>query len=231
MREFVEKKELTIIPDMFEFEWFSWIDNLKDWCISRQLWWGHRVPAYLVTIKEKGITPDISDEKNWVAAHTYEDALEKASKKYGVDKSKIELRQDEDVLDTWFSSALYPFSPFGWPDVENNKDLEAFYPGHLLETGHDILFFWVARMVMMGHLLLGKLPFKTVFLHNLVRDKDGEKMSKSKGNVIDPLDVIHGATLDSLVERVKQGNLGKDELNYHIKRRKEVRVLFNHFIA
>lgn len=198
-----QKKDLNIIPDMFEKEWLQWTEGLKDWCISRQLWWGHRIPAYLVTIEELGIKPEMTDEKNWVAARNEEEAIEKAAKKYGVDKSKVKVSQDEDVLDTWFSSALFPFSTLGWPKNEGNDDLASFYPGHLLETGHDILFFWVARMVMMGYLLTDKLPFDTVFLHNIVRDKDGEKMSKSKGNVIDPIDVIDGTTVENLVDRVK----------------------------
>ena len=218
MLEVVKNKELLIKPDIYEVDWFKWIDNLKDWCISRQLWWGHRCPVYLVNIKELGITPDMNDEKHWVAAHTPEEALEKASKKYNVDKSKIELSQDEDVLDTWFSSGLFPFSVFGWPD--DNPDLQAFYPGHLLETGHDILFFWVARMVMQSLILNDKLPFTEVYLHNVVRDKDGEKMSKSKGNVIDPLDISEGASLEELIERLTSSNLPKSEVAKHVERRK-----------
>ena len=219
MLEVVRNKELTILPSMFETDWFKWIENIKDWCISRQLWWGHRAPVYLVTIQELGITPNDTDEKHWVAANSKEEALEKAAQKYGVDKSKIELRQDEDVLDTWFSSALFPFSSFGWPD--NTDDLKAFYPGHLLETGHDILFFWVAKMVLMSLILNEKLPFSEVYLHNIVRDKEGEKMSKSKGNVVDPLDIIEGTTLENLLDRLYQSTLPKSEIDKNVEKRKQ----------
>jgi valyl-tRNA synthetase len=122
----------------------------------------------------------------------------------------VQLEQDEDVLDTWYSSGLFPFSTMGWPD--NSKDLKAFFPGDLLETGHDILFFWVARMVMMSLELTDKLPFKTVFLHPMVRDEDGSKMSKSKGNVIDPLEVMDSCTLDVLLQKLYDSNLPESEI-------------------
>lgn len=219
MLEVVRNKELVIVPNNYEVDWFKWIENIKDWCISRQLWWGHRCPVYLVTIKELGITPTDNDETHWVAARSEQEAKEKAAKKYGVDPSKIELKQDDDVLDTWFSSGLFPFSSFGWPD--DNPELKAFYPGHLLETGHDILFFWVAKMVLMSLVLNEKLPFKEVYLHNIVRDKDGEKMSKSKGNVIDPIDIIEGADLENLLDRLKQSTIAKEDMAYHLERRKK----------
>lgn len=129
----------------------------------------------------------------------------------GVEESAISLKQDEDVLDTWFSSALFPFSPFGWPD-QSSPALKTFYPNSMLETGHDILFFWVARMVMMGFLLTDQLPFKDVFLHPIVRDAQGMKMSKSLGNVIDPLEVIQGCQLQQLLDKIQQGNLDPKEM-------------------
>jgi len=127
----------------------------------------------------------------------------------------VTLIQDEDVLDTWFSSGLFPFATLGWPD--QSDDLKAFYPGDLLETGHDIIFFWVARMVMMSLCLNDKLPFKTVFLHALVKDKEGKKMSKSMGNVIDPLEVVDGCTLNTLLDKIKSSNLHPSELQRSIK--------------
>lgn len=160
----------------------------------------------------------------WVAAKTHEEALEKASKKFNIPVENIILEQDEDVLDTWFSSALLPFSVYGWPDMDS-KDLKAFYPGHLLETGSDILFFWVARMCMMGIFMMEKPPFKNVYLHQIVRDEDGEKMSKSKGNVIDPLDVIDGATLDKILEVIQQSALNEKEVKEAIEKKKKVNPL------
>ena len=132
--------------------------NIRHWCISRQLWWGHRIPAFLVKIKDQPL-PDSSDPENWVVARTEEEALKKAVDLKGVSAENITLEQDPDVLDTWFSSGLFPFSTMGWPN-EESPDLKAFFPGSLLETGHDILFFWVARMVMMSQTLTDKLPFK-----------------------------------------------------------------------
>lgn len=143
-------------------------------------------------------------------ARSEEEALSKAAARFNVEASKIVLQQDEDVLDTWFSSGLFPFSVFGWPD--NTADMQAFYPTSLLETGHDILFFWVARMVFFGQKLLGKLPFKEVYLHPMVRDAHGRKMSKSLGNVIDPMDVINGITLEGLHEQLIGSNLDPREI-------------------
>uniref|UniRef100_A0A8C6V2Q8 Valine--tRNA ligase n=1 Tax=Neogobius melanostomus TaxID=47308 RepID=A0A8C6V2Q8_9GOBI len=200
----VREGRLKIIPDHHIKTWFNWMDNIRDWCISRQLWWGHRIPAYFVTVNDPSVKPgEDMDGHYWVSGRTEEEAREKAAKRFSVTTDKISLRQDEDVLDTWFSSGIFPFSIFGWP----NEDLSVFYPGTLLETGHDILFFWVARMVMMGLKLTGKLPFEEVYLHAVVRDAHGRKMSKSLGNVIDPLDVITGITLESLHAQLTDSNL------------------------
>jgi len=191
----VRQGDLKIKPAFHEQTWFTWLNNIEDWCVSRQLWWGHRIPAYFATLKtEEGI--EMADEKyndRWIVARSIEEAMEKATVMLGTTAENINLEQDPDVLDTWFSSGLFPFSVFGWP--EKTPDLGAFYPTSLLETGLDILFFWVARMVMMGLQLTDQLPFHTVYLHAMVRDKYGRKMSKSLGNVIDPLEVINGCPL------------------------------------
>jgi valyl-tRNA synthetase len=158
-----------------------WMTNIKDWCISRQLWWGHRIPAWY------------DSQGNIHVARSEEEARAKAG--------GGPLTQDDDVLDTWFSSALWPFSTLGWP--AETRELKTFYPTSVMETGYDILFFWVARMMMMGLHFMKKVPFRTIFLHAMVVDENGDKMSKVKGNVIDPLDVIHGATLDKLVTKAK----------------------------
>jgi len=204
--EAVRKKELRIIPEQHERTWFDWLENIQDWCISRQLWWGHRIPAYLVTIPGVIDHPDFAKNDHYVCGRTEDEARENASKKFNVPKDQIQLAQDEDVLDTWFSSGLFPFSTMGWPN-NNTDDMKAFFPGHLLETGHDIIFFWVARMVMMSLELTDKLPFTTVFLHPMVKDENGAKMSKSKGNVIDPLEVMDGCDLDTLLKKLYESNL------------------------
>lgn len=202
----VRNGELKIVPESAKDTWYKWLDNIRDWCVSRQLWWGHRIPAYKATVA------DGDGKEVWVVGRSEREARERAAKQIGggVQPSSITLEQDEDVLDTWFSSGLFPFSVFGWPD--DTEDMKAFFPTSLLETGYDILFFWVARMVMMSLGLTGKLPFHTVCLHSMVRDKRGRKMSKSKGNVIDPLYVIDGTSLKTLTDKIIESNLPPDEI-------------------
>lgn len=203
----VKDGRITIFPKTSENEFFRWLENIQDWCISRQLWWGHRCPAYFVKL-ENGVEQDRGDNKWWVAAKTLEEAQAKALKKFP--NEKFTLEQDEDVLDTWFSSGLWPFSTLGWPNA--TEDMKKYYPMSLLETGWDILFFWVARMIMLGMKLTGDIPFKEVFCHSLVRDAQGRKMSKSLGNVIDPLDVIAGIPLQGLHDKLRIGNLDPREI-------------------
>jgi valyl-tRNA synthetase len=209
--EDVKSGNLKIVPEFQKRTLFEFLENIRDWCVSRQLWWGHRCPAYLVKIQGVLETPSNGNNDHWVAARNEEEALEKASKKFNVDKSKITVTQDDDVLDTWFSSALLPFSVFGWPDT-SAEELKYLFPTDLLETGHDIIFFWVARMIFMSYFFLDTLPFHTVFLHPIVRDAQGRKMSKSLGNVIDPLEVIDGCSLNELLKKIEQGNLPKTEV-------------------
>ncbi|KAG0255443.1 AP-1 adaptor complex sigma subunit Aps1 [Actinomortierella ambigua] len=199
--------DLTIRPQTSEKDYYRWMENINDWCISRQIWWGHRVPAYFVRFADDE-EQDFADGQYWVSGRTLEAAEEAANKKFP--GKKFTLEQDPDVLDTWFSSGLWPFSILGWP--EKTADFEKFYPTTLLETGWDILFFWVARMVMLGIKMTGKVPFSEVFCHALIRDAQGRKMSKSLGNVIDPLDVIEGITLQSLHDKLRQGNLDPREI-------------------
>lgn len=204
----VEDKELVLIPERFDKIWNHFCGNLQDWCISRQLWWGHRIPAYICKVKG-GAEPNTCEGKDWVVGRNYKEAMANACKKYGKTEDQLEISQDEDVLDTWFSSGLFPFSVQGWPTP--SLDLDTLFPISVMETGHDILFFWVARMCQMSLLLTGKLPFKTVFLHSIVRDENGEKMSKSKGNIIDPLEVINGCTIESIIEKINQSTLPEKE--------------------
>ncbi len=177
----VEAGKTKFIPDLHTKTFMHWMTNIRDWCISRQLWWGHRIPAWY--------SPN---GKVYVAREVPHGGI--------CPETGQPLVQDEDILDTWFSSGLWPFSSLGWP--EKSRDLATFYPNHTLVTGPDIIFFWVARMMMMGLHFTGKLPFRAVYLHAIVTDENGDKMSKTKGNVIDPLDVINGATLEQLLERV-----------------------------
>ncbi|XP_024974667.1 valine--tRNA ligase, chloroplastic/mitochondrial 2 isoform X1 [Cynara cardunculus var. scolymus] len=196
--EAVRKGELTIMPERFEKIYNHWLSNIKDWCISRQLWWGHRIPVWYVVGKDS--------EEDYIVAKSTDEALKKAQQKYGKD---VEIYQDPDVLDTWFSSSLWPFSTLGWPDV-SAEDFRRFYPTSVLETGHDILFFWVARMVMMGIEFTGTVPFTNVYLHGLIRDSQGRKMSKTLGNVIDPLDTIKEFGTDALRFTLALGTAGQD---------------------
>jgi valyl-tRNA synthetase len=204
--EVVKSGELKIKPVTSEKVYMHWMNNIQDWCLSRQLWWGHQIPAYFVNIE--GGVGDRSDNDTWVTGRTEEEAQKKAEQKFP--GKKFTLERDEDVLDTWFSSGLWPFSTLGWP--EKTLDFEKLFPTSVLETGWDILFFWVARMVMLSLHLTGKVPFTEVYCHSLIRDSEGRKMSKSLGNVIDPVDIMDGITLEKLHDQLKMGNLDPKEL-------------------
>ena len=219
--EDVNSGNLKIVPEFHKQTLFGFLENIRDWCISRQLWWGHQCPIYLVTIKEILNNPDPSNNDHWIAAKSEEEAINKVKIKWNVkDELDISVKQDEDVLDTWFSAGLLPFSVFGWPNMDS-KELKEFFPTDLLETGHDIIFFWVSRMIFMSYFFMDQLPFHTVYLHPIIKDKEGRKMSKSIGNVIDPLQVINGAPLEELIDAIKSGNLSKNELERSIKEKQK----------
>ncbi|XP_028756346.1 valine--tRNA ligase, mitochondrial 1 [Neltuma alba] len=203
-----DNKKIEIIPKQYSADWKRWLENIRDWCISRQLWWGHQIPAWYVTLEDDILKEFGAYSDHWVVARSEEEAQEEASRKYN--GQKFHLSRDPDVLDTWFSSGLFPLSVLGWPD--DTEDLKAFYPTSVLETGHDILFFWVARMVMLGMKLGGDVPFRKVYLHPMIRDAHGRKMSKSLGNVVDPIEVINGISLEGLHKRLEEGNLDPKEL-------------------
>jgi valyl-tRNA synthetase len=224
--EAVEKQNVKIVPNKFEKVWFNWLQNNRDWCISRQLWWGHRLPIFYV----------VGNKSRWVAAKNQDEALQKARVQFGEDVLAVE--QDDDVLDTWFSSALWPFITLGWPgtsahDADGNlcneltADFKKYYPTAVLETGYDIIFFWVARMAMLGLELTDKSPFHTVYLHGLVRDKNHEKMSKTKGNVVDPLDTINEYGCDALRFALVSGLSPGQDVAFDVEKVKNSRNFAN----
>ena len=195
--EAVNDGRVKFVPDRFSKTYLHWLENIRDWCISRQLWWGHRIPAYYC-----------NDCGHIIVQKEEPTICEKCS------GSKFE--QDEDVLDTWFSSALWPFSTLGWP--EKTKELEYFYPTDVLVTGYDIIFFWVVRMVFSALEFMDDVPFKYVLIHGLVRDAEGRKMSKSLGNGIDPLEVIEEYGADALRFTLATGNSPGNDMRFHMER-------------
>ena len=190
----VKEGEIKFVPERFSKTYVSWLENIRDWCISRQIWWGHRIPAWYC-----------ADCGETIVSRTDVVSCSKCGSK--------SLQQDEDVLDTWFSSALWPFSTMGWPD--NTAELKQFYPTSVLVTGYDIIFFWVARMVVMGTKFMEQIPFKHVFIHGLIRDSQGRKMSKSLGNGIDPLDVIEKYGADTLRFTLIIGNTPGNDMRFY----------------
>ncbi|MGD8458292.1 MAG: valine--tRNA ligase [Anaerolineales bacterium] len=197
----VEDGRIKIVPEFFTKVYFNWMENIRDWCISRQLWWGHRIPVWY--------GPDGTQ----FCVRSEEEAYAQAKKKYGKD---VKLEQDPDVLDTWFSSGLWPFSILGWP--KETEDLKYFYPNSYMETGYDILFFWVSRMIMMGLEFTGDIPFHTVYLHGIIRDEIGRKMSKTTGNVIDPLNVMDEMGTDALRFTLLVGSSPGKDMNLSLEK-------------
>ena len=195
--EGVKNGEVRLLPKRMEKTYFNWTDNIRDWCISRQLWWGHRIPAYYCESCGEMTVAKSAPQACPKCGHT-------------------RLRQDEDTLDTWFSSALWPFSTLGWP--KETEDLEYFYPNDVLVTGYDIIFFWVIRMIFSGYAQMGKAPFHTVLFHGLVRDSQGRKMSKSLGNGIDPLEVIEKYGADALRLTLITGNAPGNDMRFYWER-------------
>ena len=194
----VKKGNIKFHPNNWIKTYFNWMDNIEDWCISRQIWWGHRIPAWYDDNGNIYVGENEQDVRNY----------------YKLDA--IDLKQDEDVLDTWFSSSLWPFGSLGWP--ENTDDFKSFFPTSLLVTGFDIIFFWVAGMIMMSIEFTGKIPFKDVYVTGLIRDENGQKMSKSKGNIIDPIDLIYGISIEDLVEK-RTSNLMQEGIAEKIERK------------
>ncbi|MFN3491008.1 MAG: valine--tRNA ligase, partial [Anaerolineales bacterium] len=192
----VREGRIKIVPERFEKTYFNWLENIKDWCISRQLWWGHRIPVWYC--QDNHMTVSREDPTQCATC------------------GSKDIRQDEDVLDTWFSSGLWPFSTLGWP--QQTPDLKYFYPTSYMETGYDILFFWVARMIMMGLEFTNEAPFHTVYLHGLVRDEHGQKMSKTKGNVIDPLTIMDDLGTDALRFTLLVGSTPGNDTNVGVKK-------------
>ncbi|KAJ1939361.1 hypothetical protein EC988_007331, partial [Linderina pennispora] len=219
--EMVSAGQIQMVPERQKHIWNHWLSEIEDWCVSRQLWWGHRIPVYCV--KWSGA------EERWVAAESAEAAVDKATGMLSESEFKTvqgtapDVKQDEDVLDTWFSSGLLPLTVFNQPTALASADATAGALSSVLETGQDILFFWVARMAMLCTHFAQTPPFSAVLLHPMVRDSQGRKMSKSLGNVINPLDVIHGAPLKTLQQTLKSGYLSDNELK---KSTKELQKLY-----